>query len=233
MSNHSEISWNLSAPLSLPPRKRDWAGYCAGGLLCGPAAIDGQGEPVMLSAAGVQRKTARAPTCSTVVKLPAGLFFAQYCVGSLGQGNFIAFGAGFDLLLHQRSQHPSRTDGVAGDAGVGQFQRSHFGQADEAVLGGNVGGLVDRSHQAVHRGDVDDASPARALMPGSTAGWCGRRPRSMAMIASQRSAGRPSMGTTYWMPALLTRMSTVAQAVLGVADQAGAAAGLAEVGGPS
>ena len=32
--------------------------------------------------------------------------------------------------------------------------------------------------------------------------------RLMAIIASQRSAGKSSTGATCWMPALLTRMST-------------------------
>jgi hypothetical protein len=32
--------------------------------------------------------------------------------------------------------------------------------------------------------------------------------RLMAMMASQRSGGKPSIGDTCWMPALLTRMST-------------------------
>jgi hypothetical protein len=32
--------------------------------------------------------------------------------------------------------------------------------------------------------------------------------RLMAMIASQRSTGKSSIGATCWMPALLTRMST-------------------------
>ena len=41
-----------------------------------------------------------------------------------------------------------------------------------------------------------------ACMPWNTAD------RLMAMIASQRSAGNSSILATYWMPALLTRMST-------------------------
>jgi hypothetical protein len=37
---------------------------------------------------------------------------------------------------------------------------SALAQADQPVLGRQVGGLVDRGHQAVHRGNVDDAAPA-------------------------------------------------------------------------
>src|SRR5690606_20028237 len=73
-----------------------------------------------------------------------------------------AAGAGLvgDLPGDQRGLHVGRAEGVDGDVGVGGFQGDHLGEADEAVLGGDVGALVRAGDQGVDRADVDDAAEA-------------------------------------------------------------------------
>ena len=66
------------------------------------------------------------------------------------------------LLLHQRRAHVPRADAVAGHPVRCALQRDHLGQPLQAVLGGDVGRLVRRGPQPVHRADVDD--PAEALV---------------------------------------------------------------------
>ena len=75
-------------------------------------------------------------------------------------------GLGVHLLLHQRGQHPAGADGVGGDAGGGGLQRRHLGQPHDAVLGGHIGRLLRRPHQAMHRSHVDDAAPVGAAHGG-------------------------------------------------------------------
>src|SRR3546814_20005883 len=48
----------------------------------------------------------------------------------------------------------------SGDAGARLVQRRHLGEADDAVLGCDVGRLLGRGGKPVRRGDVDDAAPA-------------------------------------------------------------------------
>ena len=64
-----------------------------------------------------------------------------------------------DLRLDQGGVHVTWTDGVAGDAVFGSLQRRDLGQADHAVLGGDVGRFEGRGHQTVCRGDINDAAP--------------------------------------------------------------------------
>ena len=49
---------------------------------------------------------------------------------------------------------------------VGGLDRHHLGQADKAVLGRDIGGLLAAGDQAVRRGDVDDAAPFALLHAG-------------------------------------------------------------------
>src|SRR5438034_2467366 len=70
------------------------------------------------------------------------------------------------LLLHERSEHPARTDRVARHARRGRLERDHLREAEHSVLGRDVSGLVHRADQAVRRRDVDDPSPVAAAHPG-------------------------------------------------------------------
>ena len=65
-----------------------------------------------------------------------------------------------DLALDQGRAHIARADRVAGDVQGRGLERHDLGQADHAMLGGDVGRLVGRGDQAVRRGDVDDPAPA-------------------------------------------------------------------------
>ena len=94
-----------------------------------------------------------------------------------------------------------------------------LGQADDAVLGRDVGGLERRGDEAVRRGDVDDAAAACRAHRRQARGamvWKADE-RLMARIASHFAAGKSSIGATCWMPALLTRMSSRPKR-LGVGD---------------
>ena len=50
--------------------------------------------------------------------------------------------------------------------------------------------------------------------------------RLIAMMASHFSGGKSSIGATYWMPALFTRMSTLPNAALVLATRSAISAGL-------
>lgn len=83
---------------------------------------------------------------------------------------------------------PARADAVDGDALGGRLQRHAFGQPHQPVLGGQVGRLVDRGHQAMHRGDVDDATPALR-----THGGHGRAHRQEGRAEVDRQDGIPTL----------------------------------------
>ena len=71
-----------------------------------------------------------------------------------------------DLLLHERRQHVAGADRIAGDAVLGSLERHRLGEAEDAVLGRDVGRLERRGDQPVRRGDVDDAAPLARLHAG-------------------------------------------------------------------
>ena len=63
----------------------------------------------------------------------------------------------------QRRAHEARADGVNGDAVGPGLQRDGLSESYEAVLGGNIGGLVRAGNEAVYRRDVDYAAPLPLL----------------------------------------------------------------------
>ena len=66
-----------------------------------------------------------------------------------------------------------------------------------------------------------------AFIPGTAARMAWKAAdRLMAMIWSHFSTGNSSIGETYWMPALLTRMSTLPNAPPAAVDHAAISAGL-------
>ena len=60
----------------------------------------------------------------------------------------------FNLLLYESRTHVAGADGVDGDAELADFEGNRLGEADEAVLGRVIGGLVRAGDEAVNRGDV-------------------------------------------------------------------------------
>ena len=169
----------------------------------------GSAAPVIEAAASLARKTASAPISSTVAKRLFGC-----CARSTSRITCLARDAvrlrlAFDLRLDERRPDVARADGVAGDALLGGLERRHLGQADDAVLGRDVGGLEGRGDEPVRRGDVDDAPPpVRAHRRQRRRVVWKAEERLIAMIASHFSIGNSSIGATCWMPALLTRMSS-------------------------
>ena len=116
--------------------------------------------PVIWSAADEHRKATVPPSCAGEAKSRDGCFSARSSsVASFWLmprcGRDVA-----DLLFHQRRPHPAGADRIAGHAAAGGLEADHLGQADQPVLGRDIGGLVRRSDEAVRGGDVDDPSPA-------------------------------------------------------------------------
>ena len=66
-----------------------------------------------------------------------------------------------DLALDQRRADVARADGGGGDAGLAALERERLHQAEHAVLGRDVGGLVGRRDERVRGRDRDEA--ARSL----------------------------------------------------------------------
>ena len=59
-------------------------------------------------------------------------------------GNPVRPGLAVDLGLDQRRVDVAGADRIAGDAFFGGLQRCDLGQADDAVLGGDIGRLEGR-----------------------------------------------------------------------------------------
>ena len=132
--------------------------YCA----VQPPSI-GSAVPVIDAAASLHRNTDSAPICSVVTNWRVGWACSSTSLIDLLLRDAARLGRLGDLLLHQRREHVAGADGVGGDAVLGRLQRHRLGQADEAVLGGDVGRLEGRCDQAMRGGDVDDAPPFAAL----------------------------------------------------------------------
>ena len=73
-------------------------------------------------------------------------------------GNSMDLGLAVDLGLDQRGINVTRADRVAGDALLGGLQRRNLGQADDAVLRGDIGRLERRCDQPMRGRDIDDAA---------------------------------------------------------------------------
>ena len=69
-----------------------------------------------------------------------------------------------DLLVDQRRADEAGTDDVGADAVLGAFLGDHLGEADEAMLGGDVGRLQHRGLFRMHRSHIDDAAAGALLV---------------------------------------------------------------------
>src|SRR6185312_17535718 len=131
--------------------------------LRGPAAVDRVGR-----AGDGRRRVGREEYGERADALGLGEVVHRLLLGhqrDLGLVEALAglLGARLDLLGDQRRQHPAGADGVAGDAVIRRLHGDHLGQADEAVLGGDVSDLLHAGDETVRRGDVDDAAPFTLL----------------------------------------------------------------------
>ena len=133
--------------------------------------------PVIERPPGPHRNTASAPSSSTSAKRLFGLGREQHVADHLLAADAARLGGVADLVLDQRRPHVAGADRVAGDVVLGAFERDRLGQADHAVLGGDVGALERRGDQTVGRRDVDDAAEAGLLHRRERgARWCTRPP---------------------------------------------------------
>jgi PAS domain S-box-containing protein len=126
----------------------------------GPAAVQHQRGPVD------ERRRRRAQEQQRLGHLVG---FQQPLDGRLGQHDpldHLVLGEAVDpclvgdLPLDQGRAHVGGADAVGGDAARAALQRDHLGQPLQAVLGRDIGALVGRRPQPVHRGDVDHPAPA-------------------------------------------------------------------------
>src|SRR5882724_7770617 len=101
----------------------------------------GSAMPVIDAAASLARNTVSAPNSSTVAKRLLGCCASSTVMDDSFAGNPVRFGLAVDLRLDQRRVDIAGADRVAGDALFGRLQRRDLGQADDAVLGGDIGRL--------------------------------------------------------------------------------------------
>jgi hypothetical protein len=94
------------------------------------------------------------------------LLLLHESAGGLLDGDVVALGDDFNLPLDEGREDEAGTDGVDSHALLGVLERDGLGEADDAVLGRHVGGLVDGGDQSVDGGDVDDSAPASLLHEG-------------------------------------------------------------------
>src|SRR5229473_1677529 len=128
-------------------------------LLCRPAAIDGYRRARDLVCRRRAQEGDGAAKLLRRSKIQRRLLLSQ----KLLDGFLLTYASlrsdVADLLFNQRRSHPAGTNCVAGNAAPGGLQANHLRQADQPVLGCDVGGLVCRSDEAMRGGDVDDPSP--------------------------------------------------------------------------
>jgi len=135
-------------------------------LLGRPAAVDREGRAPHLVRPGAAQVDRHGADLLGGHELDRGLLLGQQVDPRLLATDAFALGAGVDLPLHQGGEHPAGADRIAGHAGAGGLEGDHLGEADDGMLGGDIGRLLGRGHLAVGRGDVDDAAPVGALHAG-------------------------------------------------------------------
>src|SRR6478752_4930722 len=152
-----------------PPNARERNSIIACVSLRDPAAVDRIGRAGhRLRRIAAQKHGERADTLR-LCKLMHRLLLGQKLDSLLLYAVTGSLGARVDLLLHKRREHPARTDGIARHTIVRGFHRNHLGEADETMLGGDVGNLLRAGDQSVCGSNIDDAAPFAFLH----AGQCG------------------------------------------------------------
>src|SRR5690606_6176283 len=150
-------------PPGTPPGVATGRQPSAAALLRRPAPVDGERGAADLVRGRAAEVDGHGPDLLGGDELERGLLLGKQLDPGLLLADTVPLGAGVDLLLHEARQHPARADRVAGHARAGRLEGDDLRQADDAVLGRDIGGLLDGGDLAVRRRDVDDAAPVRAL----------------------------------------------------------------------
>jgi len=132
----------------------------------GPTTINREGNAGHVASGGRAEELDQLADFFGLGEPEAGLLLREELLGGLLEGNFLLRGLVLDLLLHQRGEDPARADSVAGDRPLGVLEGDHLGEAEDAVLGGHIGGLLVRGNEAVNGGDIDNAAEAVPLHDG-------------------------------------------------------------------
>src|SRR5580700_5528941 len=111
-------------------------------LLCGPTAIDRDCRARDLVCRSRTKESHGAAKLRARDKIQRWLLLSQNLLGRFFLTYLLLRGDVADLLFDQRRSHPTRTDRIASDAAASRLQSDHLGQADQPVLGRNIGGLV-------------------------------------------------------------------------------------------
>ena len=123
--------------------------------------------PVMERASWETRNMARAATSSGSIRLlTAAGSSITFSMTSCPRESPAGAGLVCQLGLKERCPHVGRADGVDRDTVPADLQRDRLREADEAVLGRDVGRLVGAGDQPVYRGHVDDPAPGAPLHSG-------------------------------------------------------------------
>ena len=93
------------------------------------------------------------------------MFFADLIRQDIGEIPAFGFRDPPRLAFQQRRPRKARADGVAGDAEGADLHCRPLGQADDPMLGGDIGDLEGRGDEAVGRGKIDNPPPAARLHP--------------------------------------------------------------------
>ena len=130
--------------------------------------------PVIEAAASLARNTDKRAELLDGGEALVRLLRQQHVADDLLARDAVRLGLAVDLRLDQRRVDIARADRVAGDVGFGGLQRGHLGQADDAVLGRDIGRLERRGDEPVRRGDIDDAAElVLAHRRQRQRAWCG------------------------------------------------------------
>ena len=123
--------------LSPRERAREHVHHCA----VQPPSIE-RLAPVIVAAASLHRNTAPARHARRLANCFVGCSPTAARFLDLALGHAARFGIVSGICFSTSGvEHLARADGVAGDAEVRGLERDGLGQADEAVLGGDVGDL--------------------------------------------------------------------------------------------
>ena len=142
--------------------------------------------PRTKEAASEHSQTTAAAISSGVPIRPIGSWRDHLCA---------AFGGAAGEALHHRGVDDAGADGVDADVRCRVVERGRLGQADDAVLGGDVGGAAGEALDAGARGGVDDRAAALSSISGISCFMHRNTPRRlMAMMRSHSSSVISAVG---------------------------------------
>ena len=128
-------------------------------LLCGPAAIDGEIRAVDLGGSGRAEETGEGSDFLGGDEFLGRLGGEEDICFHLFLGHAAGLGGIGNLAFDQGGEDIARADGVAAHAVDGAFQGRGLGEAGEAVLGSDIGGLEGGGDLGMGLAHIDDAAP--------------------------------------------------------------------------